>query len=71
MVHLFVIAVGRICFVKENNMNKVRIFHEEYYWTLEQKINDFAQKHTILNVSIATEKHGYSTYYTAAAIYEV
>lgn len=52
-------------------MNKVRIFHEEYYWTLEQKINDFAQKHTILNVSIATEKHGYSTYYTAAAIYEV
>ena len=70
MVRLFAIVVGRICFVKENNMNKVRIFHEEHYWKLEQKINEFAEKHTILNASIATEKHGYSAYYTVIVVYE-
>lgn len=52
-------------------MNKVRIFHEEYYFKLEQKINEFAQKYNILNASIATEKHGYNAYYTAIVTYEV
>ena len=51
-------------------MNKVRIFHEEHYWKLEQKINEFAEKHTILNASIAAEKHGYSAYYTVVVVYE-
>lgn len=52
-------------------MNKVRIFHEEYYYKLEQKINEFALGHNILNTSIATEKHGYDVYYTVIVTYEV
>lgn len=52
-------------------MNKVKIFHEEYYFNLEQKINEFAREHNILNASIATEKHGYSVYYNVIVVYEV
>ena len=52
-------------------MNKVRIFHDEYYHKLEQKINEFAQKYNILNTSITTEKHGYNVYYTVVVVYEV
>ena len=52
-------------------MNRVRIFHDEYYHKLEQKINEFAQKHNILNASITTEKHGYDVYYTVVVVYEV
>ena len=51
-------------------MNKVKIFHEEFYYRLEQKINEFAQEHKILNTSIATEKHGYSVYYNVIVVYE-
>lgn len=52
-------------------MNKVKIFHEEYHYKLEQEINEFAQKYNILNASIATEKHGYDVYYTVIVTYEV
>lgn len=51
-------------------MNKVKIFHEDYYHDLEDKINHFAEKHKILNTSICTEKHGYAVYYTAMVLYE-
>lgn len=51
-------------------MNKVKIFHEEYCWKLEEKINEFALKYNILNTSICTEKHGYDVYYTVIIVYE-
>ena len=51
-------------------MNKVKIFHEDYYWKLEEKINEFALKHNILNTSICPEKHGYDVYYTVIIVYE-
>ena len=51
-------------------MNKVKIFHESYWTRIEDRINQFAEKHTILNTSICTEKHGYDVSYTIIVVYE-
>ena len=51
-------------------MNKVKIFHESYWIRIEDKINQFAENHKILNTSVCTEKHGYDVYYTILVLYE-
>ena len=51
-------------------MNKIRTFHGEILPHLQSEINNFAEKHKIINTSICTEKHGYSIYYTILVVYE-
>ena len=51
-------------------MNKVKIFHGESYWKLEEEINRFANKYDILNTSIATEEYGYRVLYSIVVLYK-
>lgn len=50
-------------------MNKVKIFHSDSYWKLEEEINKFAERYNILSTSIATEKHGYEVSYSIVVLY--
>lgn len=51
-------------------MNKIKIFHDEYFHDLEDDVNAFALKHKIISTNICTEKHGYDVYYTIVVLYE-
>ena len=51
-------------------MNKIETFHGSTLSLIEYKVNDFAEKHKIINTSICTEKHGYDVYYTILVLYE-
>lgn len=50
-------------------MNKVKLFENADSTRLSWAINDFAKKHEIIDVSLATSKAGYTFYYTALALY--
>ena len=51
-------------------MNKIEIFHGYPLSLIHYKINNFAEKHKIINTSICTEKYGNNIYYTIVALYE-
>ena len=51
-------------------MNKIKIFHDRLLYTTQNEVNNFAEKHKIINTSICTEKHGYDIYYTIVVLYE-
>ena len=48
----------------------VKIFDEEYMNESENKINDFGKTCTIKNVYISSYVVGYSSWHTAAVLYE-
>lgn len=48
----------------------VKIFEEDDRYKLEDKINIFGENVSIKNVSVSQSEVGYSTYYTAAVLYE-
>lgn len=48
----------------------VKIFDEKHINELEDKINDFGKTCTIKNVSISSYMVGYSSWHTAAVLYE-
>lgn len=51
-------------------MNKVTIFEGISRFKLERAINDFANRHKIVNTSISTKKYGDSTEYIIVVLYE-
>ena len=51
-------------------MNKIKTFHGSVLSLLQSEVNNFAEKHKIINTSICTEKNGYSVYYTILVLYE-
>ena len=51
-------------------MNKIKIFHNRLLSTTQNEVNNFAEKHKIINTSICTEKYGNNIYYTIVALYE-
>ena len=51
-------------------MNKIKTFHGGILSLLRDEVNNFAEKHKIINTSICTEKHGYDVYYTILVLYE-
>ena len=51
-------------------MNKIKTFHGSILSLLQSEVNNFAEKHKIINTSICTEKIGYSIYYTIVVVYE-
>lgn len=51
-------------------MNKIKTFHGGILSLLQSEVNNFAEKHKIINTSICTEKIGYSIYYTIVVVYE-
>ena len=51
-------------------MAKVKAFNEEWQANLEFKVNDFAKKHKILQISYSTCKSGYTTYHYCMVLYE-
>ena len=51
-------------------MNKIKTFQGSTLSFLQSEVNNFAEKHKIINTSICTEKYGYDIYYTIVALYE-
>lgn len=51
-------------------MNKIKTFHGSPLSLIQNVVNDFAEKHKIINTSICAEKHGYDFYYTILVLYE-
>ena len=51
-------------------MNKIKTFHGGTLSIVQSEVNNFAEKHKIINASICTEKHGYDVYYNILVLYE-
>ena len=51
-------------------MNKIKTFQGSTLSFLQSEVNNFAEKHKIINTSICTEKYGYAIYYTIVVLYE-
>ena len=51
-------------------MNKVYIIVHSRLHDLERKINAFAEKHEIVNISMTARTIGYSVEYTATILYK-
>ena len=51
-------------------MNKVYIIVHSRLHELERKINTFAEKHEIVNISMTARSVGYSTEYIATILYK-
>ena len=51
-------------------MNKVKIFHDKYFYDLEDDVNTFALNHKIINTNTCVEKYGCDVYYTIVVLYE-
>ena len=51
-------------------MNKVKLFENADSTRLSWAINDFAKKHEIIDVSLATIKAGDTVYYSALVMYK-
>ena len=51
-------------------MNKIKTFHGGTLSIVQSEVNNFAEKHKIINASICTEKNGYRIYYTILVVYE-
>lgn len=51
-------------------MNKIKTFQGSTLSFLQSEVNNFAEKHKIINTSICTEKYGYDIYYTIVVLYE-
>lgn len=51
-------------------MNKIKTFHGGILSFIQTEVNDFAEKHKIINTSICAEVSGYHTYYTILVLYE-
>lgn len=51
-------------------MNKIKTFHGRPLSLVQLEVNNFAEKHKIINTSICAEKHGYDFYYTIVVLYE-
>lgn len=51
-------------------MNKIKTFHGSLLSIVQKEVNNFAEKHKIINTSICTEKYGYDIYYTIVVLYE-
>ena len=51
-------------------MNKIKTFHGSPLSIIQYEVNNFAEKHKIINANICTEKHGYDFYYTILVLYE-
>ena len=51
-------------------MNKVKLFESADCIRLSCAINDFAKKHEIIDVSLATSKAGDTFYYSALVMYK-
>ena len=51
-------------------MNKVKLFENADSIRLSWAINDFAKKHEIIDVSLATSKDGGTFYYSALVMYK-
>ena len=51
-------------------MNKIKTFHGSILSLLQSEVNNFAEKHKIINASVCTEKYGYDIYYTILVVYE-
>lgn len=50
-------------------MNKIKTFHGSTLF-IQNEVNNFAEKHKIINTSICTEKYGNNIYYTIVVLYE-
>lgn len=51
-------------------MNKIKTFQGSTLSFIQSEVNNFAEKHKIINTSICTEMPGYIVYYTILVLYE-